>query len=73
MVEVSIDIIALKRVIDENHYKLNVLNAHMNTLIKHVVGNENMKYNKDTNTTCGTPYDVHPPKSVQEKESPYKF
>ena len=60
VMKISSDIIALRRVIDENHDKLNVLNANMNTLTKHVVGDENMKYNKDTSATCGTPYDVHP-------------
>jgi len=69
VVKVSSEIIALRWVIDENHDKLNVLNANMNMLIKHVVGNENMKYNKDTSNTCGTPYDVHPSKLVQKKKS----
>ena len=61
------DIISLRRVADENNDKLNVLNANVNTLIKHVIGNENTKSNKDTSTTCGTTYDVHPLKSVQKK------
>jgi len=60
-------------VVGENHGKLNMLNANVNTIIKHVVDIENTKYNKDTITTCGTPYDVHPSKSAQKKESCYKF
>ena len=73
MVKVSRDIIALRRVVDENNDKLNVLNANVNTLIKHVVGNEHRKSNKDISTTCDSPYDVHLSKLVQEKKSSYKF
>ena len=40
VVKVSSDIIALRRVVDKNYDKLNMLNANVNTLIKHVFGNE---------------------------------
>ena len=73
VVKVSSDIISLRRVVDDNNNKLNVLNANVNSLIKHLVGNENANFNKDTSTTCGTPYDVHPSKSIQKKEASYKF
>jgi len=64
VVKVSSDIISLKRVVDENNDKLNMLNANVNILIKHVVDNANMKCNKDTSTTCSTTYDAHPSKLI---------
>ena len=61
VVKVSSDIISLR--INKDNDKLNVLNANVNSLIKHLVGNENTKSNKDS-TIYGTTYNVHPSKSV---------
>ncbi|KAJ8421023.1 hypothetical protein Cgig2_020049 [Carnegiea gigantea] len=63
VVKVSSNIISLKRVVKENKDTLNMLNANINRLMKHVLDNETTKSNKHVTDTCATTY-IDPPSSV---------
>ena len=73
VVKVSSDIISLKGVVKENSDTLNLLNANVNRLMKHLVDTETTKSNKHITDTCTTTYIGHPLASREKKESPKQF